>query len=198
MDFTSMDVGAIATGVGSDGTRHLETFLKEYTSIFHETVNPGCNKCLTSYLNKYKNHFKAMANTSEYRLHAKYENIPLEFGSPILVNNGNITDEYAKKLLEHKNGERYFAQLPEAGSKPKKKAAAQKEEKPKDIVPKSETPKEDVPVKTLEQLQADLDAAELEFKELPEKAHHMKVKAAENKITSAKEAIAAFEPENKE
>lgn len=53
-----------------------------------------------------------MANTSQYRLHAKYENIPLEFGSPILVNNGNITDDYARKLLEHKNGERYFAQIP--------------------------------------------------------------------------------------
>lgn len=53
-----------------------------------------------------------MANTSHYRLHAKYENIPLEFGSPILVNNGNITDAYAQQLLQHKNGERYFAQMP--------------------------------------------------------------------------------------
>ena len=53
-----------------------------------------------------------MANTCNYRLHAKYENIPLEFGSPILVNNGNITDEYAQKLLAHNNGERYFAQFP--------------------------------------------------------------------------------------
>lgn len=53
-----------------------------------------------------------MANTCNYRLHAKYENIPLEFGSPILVNNGNITDAFAQKLLQHKNGERYFAQMP--------------------------------------------------------------------------------------
>ena len=54
-----------------------------------------------------------MENTTQYRLHAKYENIPLEFGSPILVNNTNITDEYAKKLLLHKNGERYFSQIPQ-------------------------------------------------------------------------------------
>lgn len=64
-----------------------------------------------------------MANTSKYRLHAKYENIPLAFGSPILVNNGNLTDAYAQKLLQHKNGERYFAQMPEPETqvpKPKK------------------------------------------------------------------------------
>ena len=54
-----------------------------------------------------------MTNTCNYRLHARYENIPLEFGSPVLVNNSNITDEYAEKLLQHKNGERYFAVLPQ-------------------------------------------------------------------------------------
>ena len=63
-----------------------------------------------------------MANTSQYRLHAKYENIPLAFGSPILVNNGNITEEYAQKLLQHKNGERYFAQMPEQETPKVKKA----------------------------------------------------------------------------
>ena len=112
MDFTTMDIAAITRNVTGNGERYLELFLREYVSIFKEKVNPACPKCLTEYLNRYKNHFKAMANTCNYRLHAKYENIPLEFGSPILVNNGNITDAYAKKLLEHKNGERYFAQLP--------------------------------------------------------------------------------------
>lgn len=53
-----------------------------------------------------------MANTSPYRLRAKYENIPLEFGSHILVNNSNITTAYALKLLEQSGGERFFAQLP--------------------------------------------------------------------------------------
>jgi len=113
MDFSSMDIATVTRSITGSGERYLELFLKEYTSIFKEKVNPSCPKCLTEYLNRYKNHFKAMANTCNYRLHAKYENIPLEFGSPILVNNGNITDEYAQKLLAHNNGQRYFSQIPE-------------------------------------------------------------------------------------
>lgn len=109
-----MDAYTVATGKSSDGTRYLQLFLQEYVSVFNETVNPGCPKCLNTYLSRYKNHFNTMANTCNYRLHAKYENIPLEFGSPVLVNNANITDEYAEKLLQHKNGERYFAILPVA------------------------------------------------------------------------------------
>lgn len=112
MDFTTMDIATVTRSVTGSGVRYLELFLKEYTSIFKERVNPACPKCLTEYLTRYKNHYKAMANTSHYRLHAKYENIPLEFGSPILVNNSNITNEYAQQLLLHKNGERYFAQIP--------------------------------------------------------------------------------------
>lgn len=112
MDFTTMDIATVTHSITGSGVRYLELFLKEYTSIFKEKVNPACPKCLTEYLTRYKNHYKAMANTSHYRLHAKYENIPLEFGSPILVNNGNITDAYAQQLLQHKNGERYFTQIP--------------------------------------------------------------------------------------
>ncbi len=113
MDFSVMDTHTVATGKSSDGTRYLQLFLQEYTRLFNEPVNPGCHKCLTTYLNRYKNHFTDMSNTCNYRLHARYENIPLEFGSPVLVNNSNITDEYAEKLLLHKNGERYFAVLPQ-------------------------------------------------------------------------------------
>lgn len=107
-----MDIATVTRSVTGNGERYLELFLREYTSVFKEKVNPSCPKCLTEYLNRYKNHFNAMANTCNYRLHAKYENIPLEFGSPILVNNGNITDEYAQKLLAHNNGQRYFSQIP--------------------------------------------------------------------------------------
>ncbi|RWW99714.1 hypothetical protein [Flavobacterium cerinum] len=126
MDFISMDIATVTHSITGSGVRYLELFLQEYTSIFKEKVNPACPKCLTEYLTRYKNHYKAMANTSHYRLHAKYENIPLEFGSPILVNNGNITNEYAQQLLLHKNGERYFAQIP---TPPVKKA---KQDKKKD------------------------------------------------------------------
>ncbi|MFD2600799.1 hypothetical protein [Flavobacterium suzhouense] len=121
MDFTTMDIATVTRSVTGSGERYLELFLKEYTSIFKEKVNPSCPKCLTEYLNRYKNHFNAMANTCKYRLNAKYENIPLEFGSPILVNNGNITDEYAQKLLAHNNGQRYFSQMPKTLKNKKQK-----------------------------------------------------------------------------
>lgn len=113
MDFTTMDIQTIAASRGSDGTGYLQSFLQEYTKIFKEKVNPSCPRCLNDYLTRYKNYYKEMGNTCKYRLHAKYENIPLEFGSQILVNNSNITDEYAEKLLDQKNGERYFATIPD-------------------------------------------------------------------------------------
>jgi hypothetical protein len=86
--------------------------LQEYTALFPGRVNPACQKCLSEYLTRYKQHYNAMANTCAYRLHAKYENIPLEFGSAILVNNANITDAYAQKLLDRPDGKRFFAQMP--------------------------------------------------------------------------------------
>ena len=90
MDFKTMDISTVISGTRNDGVRYLQLFLQEYTGIFKEAVNPGCTKCVTAYLNKYKNHYKEMENPCKYRLHQKYENIPLEFGSPVLVNNGNI------------------------------------------------------------------------------------------------------------
>jgi len=115
-DFTTMDIATLTRSVTGEGVRYLELFLKEYTSVFKVKVNPSCPRCLNGYLTKYKNHIKAMANTSQYRLHAKYENIPLEFGSPILINNSNITNEYAQILLQRPGAEHFFAQMPTAGA----------------------------------------------------------------------------------
>ena len=112
MDFTVMDLNTVAHGKTGGGVRYLELFLREYTALFNETVNPGCNRCLNTYLTKYKNHVTQMANKCKYRLHARYENIPLEFGSPVLVNNSNITDEYAQVLLKKPGGKKYFDILP--------------------------------------------------------------------------------------
>ncbi|KOS06995.1 hypothetical protein AM493_13860 [Flavobacterium akiainvivens] len=111
-DFTTMDIATLTRSITGGGERYLTLFLREYTTLFPGTVNPACPKCLAQYLTRYKQHYNAMANTSHYRLHAKYENIPLEFGSPILVNNANMTDEYAQKLLSRPGGERLFAQIP--------------------------------------------------------------------------------------
>lgn len=108
-----MNISAILSGKAEDGTRYLSLFLKEYTELFSEKVNPSCHKCLNSYLEKYKNHFNMKKNESGYVLHAKYEGMPLEFGSQVFVNNNNITEEYAKKLLKQENGKRFFASMPE-------------------------------------------------------------------------------------
>jgi predicted nucleic acid-binding Zn-ribbon protein len=168
MDFKTMDINAITSGVNGDGIRYLQLFLKEYTSIFDETVNPGCNKCLNTYLNKYKLHFMKQENISGYVLHLKYENIPLEFGSPILVNNGNITKEYAKKLLSQPDGERYFEVILEDNSS--------EEEKLQDAVNNA---------------QAKLDA-------LPEKEHHTRIKATQNALEKAKQALEQYQIDNLE
>lgn len=124
-DFTTMDIATLTRGVSGEGVRYLELFLKEYTRVFKVKVNPSCRKCLQGYLINYKNHFKAMANTSQYRLHTKYENIPLQFGSPILVNNANITDEYAQILLQRPGGESLFAQTPQPGTAMRRMAVAE-------------------------------------------------------------------------
>lgn len=109
-----MDIATLTHSVTGGGVRYLELFLKEYLSLFGGPLNPQCPACLTEYLNRYKNHYKQMETpTTKYRLHAKYENIPLEFGSPILVNNSNLTEEYAQKLLEQPDGKRFFAVLPQ-------------------------------------------------------------------------------------
>lgn len=117
MDFLNMDAGTIEQGVNADGTRYLSLFLKEFQSIFNETVNPGCNKCITQYLERYKKHFNMKTvndKSGGYKLFEKYEGIPLDgFGSQTFVTNANLTPEYAKVLLGHENGERYFEAMPE-------------------------------------------------------------------------------------
>ena len=53
-----------------------------------------------------------MGNTTElkeYQLKAKYNGIPLEFGSQTFVTNANITKEFAEKLLKtHPRGSDLF------------------------------------------------------------------------------------------
>ena len=172
MDFTKMDTNTIATGVTGDGVKYLQLFLTEYTKLFPGTVNPSCNKCLNDYVTKYK---KAMStdkfhheNYSGYKLKAMYENIPLEFGSQILVNNTNLTDEFAQILLSHDDGERFFVTpLPERAE-----------------------------LTGREKLQAEYNAAEKVLNELPEKVHHAKKKKAETTFEAAKEALEQYDAEH--
>ncbi len=53
-----------------------------------------------------------MENTCNYKLKAKYNGLPLAFGSQIYVTNNNITDEYAEKLLERYEAEVIFDKYP--------------------------------------------------------------------------------------
>ena len=99
----------------ADNIPLLKLFLQDYSKLFHTTtLNAGCQKCLQDYLTNYKNKINKMENpnASNYRLKQKYQNIPLEFGSNIFVNNNNITDEYAEKLLERYNAEKIFDVYP--------------------------------------------------------------------------------------
>ena len=53
-----------------------------------------------------------MQNNSQYRLKEKYNGIPLGFGSAVLVNNSNLTDEYALELLQRFEAETIFDVFP--------------------------------------------------------------------------------------
>ena len=106
----------IIGGKTTDNIPLLKLFLQDYSKLFHTTtLNASCQKCLQDYLNNYKNKINKMQNpnTSQYRLKEKYNNIPLEFGSNIFVNNNNITDKYAEKLLERYNAEKIFDVYPQ-------------------------------------------------------------------------------------
>lgn len=113
-------------------------------------------------------------NTSGYVLHLKYENIQLEFGSPILVNNENINEKYAKKLLERPGGERYFASMPEQ-SEDKKEVSI--EEQHFLLIDKK-------------------TKAENHLNSLGEKVHHKTKEAATNAVNAANNALSDFRKEN--
>ena len=101
----------IVGGKTSDNVPLLKLFLQDYSKLFHTaTLNASCSKCLQDYLNNYKQKINKMENpnTSQYRLKQKYNNLPLEFGSNVFVNNNNITDEYAKILLKRHSAEKIF------------------------------------------------------------------------------------------
>lgn len=90
----------IIGGKTADNISYLKLFLTDYSKLFSTKVNPGCKNCLQSYLQKYKSKIYEMQNDCEYRLQARYNGIPLKFGSSTFINNSNITNEFAEKLME--------------------------------------------------------------------------------------------------
>lgn len=116
INWRDMDKVAVMQGIDQNGNRYLNQFLKDYSDTFGvKDINAGCSRCLDEYWNRFRKHQNTMkkVKNSGYKLKAKFEGIPLEFGSQIQVDNGNLSDEYAKKLIaDHKLGEDLFDELP--------------------------------------------------------------------------------------
>ena len=100
LNWLELNTNDIVSKIDANGVRYLELFLQDYTKLFNKKVNPSCSKCINNYLQEYKEKFMIMENKSNYILHKKREGLPLEFGSKIRVNNANITNEYAQKLIK--------------------------------------------------------------------------------------------------
>lgn len=142
MNWEEYTIAQIQTGKNPEGVKLLLLFLKdvkEKLNVFQP--NAHCGACLTDYykrLTKNKN-INIMANTeqpkSKYRLLEKRNNIQVEFGGNDFLNNQNITDERAEKLIERfkkLKGEDFkmtdlFALYPEEKSVKEATGAAKKE-----------------------------------------------------------------------
>lgn len=110
------DKKTIFEGKDEKGNRYLSQFLRDYKQVFPKAeINAGCGKCLEDYYTKLINHqaMKKGKPTHGYKLKAKFEGIPLHFGSQVLVTNANLTEAYAKELLKRKNGKNLFSKIPE-------------------------------------------------------------------------------------
>lgn len=100
-DWTKIDTNTIIGGVAPDGSMYLKSFLIDYKTEFSvEVVNASCPKCIKDYHSEFIKKYGNMENKSQYRLHPKREGLQLGFGSSIFVNNKNITDDYAEKLIK--------------------------------------------------------------------------------------------------
>jgi len=101
LNWLDMNFEQVISGKTADNTRYLQLFLSDYYREFNNTtLNASCNKCIKDYLRKYKLKFNNMDNNCDYVLHSKRQGLQLEFGSSVFVNNINITNEYALRLIE--------------------------------------------------------------------------------------------------
>ena len=104
----------VRTGTDQDGNRLIVSFAGDYKAVFGADVCPNCNGFDQKFIN-FLNATKVMSEKkkSGYVLKKMYQNIPLEFGSSIFVNNENITDEYGSELLKnHPKGKGLFDAVP--------------------------------------------------------------------------------------
>ena len=119
-EWQNINFNTIIGGIAPDGVLYLKTFLIDYKEEFHvEVVNPSCQKCIKNYHEEFIKKYKIMNNQCDYVLRKKREGLPLHFGSSIRVNNGNITNEYAKILLEKFEADYLFDVYPKEEKKQK-------------------------------------------------------------------------------
>jgi hypothetical protein len=112
-----IDKATIFTGHDENGNRYLSQFLKDYQQTFNpDLINAGCQRCLEDYYHKFTKYLSTMSKDTKtaYKLKAKYEGIPLAFGSRTQVYNSNLTDEMAEELIKnHPRGKELFEVVPE-------------------------------------------------------------------------------------
>lgn len=121
MNWLNLNKETIFKGKDEEGNRYLSQFLSDYKEVFKPAeINAGCTNCLNNYYHEMIKHLNIMATQNQnknsgYLLKAKYEGIPMAFGSRKLVYNHNLTDEIAKKMIEkHPKGKDLFQVIPEA------------------------------------------------------------------------------------
>ena len=112
LNWENISTEKVISGVTADDVSYLKLFLADYSREFKlKTVVAGCRNCIADYHKKYTIRMKAKNNECQYRLKDKYNGIQLEQGSSVMVNNGNITNEYGETLLQNR-GAQIFAKLP--------------------------------------------------------------------------------------
>lgn len=142
LNWQYMTIDNILSGKTSEGVKYVKLFLQDYTKLFNVKVNPSCNKCMMSYLKKYKEKMAEIQNNCDYVLHKKREGLSLKFGSNKFITNANITNSIAKQLINRfqkihgdKTNEFLFSKYP----KTEAKATQPKAKRAKKTTPKKDS-----------------------------------------------------------
>lgn len=116
-DWGKYKADEVLTGTDANGNRLISAFAKDYKRVFNQDICPTC-KDFKDKFQKFLKKIQDMSNSDKkntgFVLKKMYENIPLKFGSAIYVNNQNLTDDYAKELINnHPRGKELFDIIPE-------------------------------------------------------------------------------------
>lgn len=117
IDWGKYQAAEVLSGMNENGGRLISLFARDYKKTTGNDICHTCNSFIqkfNSFIQKYYTMAKDAENTCGFRLKPMYQNIPASFGSPIFVNNNNITEELALGLLKnHPRGKDLFDVIPE-------------------------------------------------------------------------------------